>query len=62
MQTPCIRICIIDPVSQLCRGCARTLGEIGDWSSYDDSRRSEIITLLPLRLETLPPLPEYSAE
>lgn len=62
MRTPCIRICVIDPASQLCSGCGRTLDEIGAWSAYDDRQRQTIMEHLPSRLATLRPIPEYSAE
>lgn len=61
MQTPCIRICVIDPASQLCSGCGRTLDEIGSWSSYDDDERRLIMEELPARLASLQPAPEHAA-
>lgn len=37
--SPCIKVCVID-VSGECRGCRRTLTEIGQWSylSLDERR------------------------
>ena len=37
--SPCIKVCVID-VHGECRGCRRTLAEIGDWSymSFDERR------------------------
>ena len=31
VPSPCTRVCVIDPVSKLCRGCLRTIDEITDW-------------------------------
>lgn len=61
MQTPCIRICLIDPNSQLCSGCGRTLDEIGNWTAYDDEERRSIIQQLPARLHGLQATTECSA-
>ncbi len=55
LQTPCIKVCELDPVTRLCRGCARTLIEIGGWSSFDDAARQAIMAELPARLKTLHP-------
>lgn len=47
--SPCIDICEIDPVSRLCRGCARTTSEIAGWSSGSDSWRDAVMRDLPGR-------------
>lgn len=49
METPCIKICRIDPQSGLCTGCLRTLDEIAGWSGFSISRRSEILSDLGRR-------------
>ncbi len=54
MQTPCTHVCSIDPATGFCIGCGRTLQEIGDWMSYSDSERRQIMAVLPARL-TAPP-------
>jgi predicted Fe-S protein YdhL (DUF1289 family) len=51
IETPCIKICSLDPQSRLCTGCGRTLEEIARWSSMDESERRRIMTQLPARLE-----------
>lgn len=53
METPCIRICVIDQASGLCEGCGRTLDEIASWSAMTDRERRNIMNALPARLETL---------
>ncbi|ADZ71253.1 DUF1289 domain-containing protein [Polymorphum gilvum] len=52
METPCIDVCIIDPLTGLCRGCRRTLDEIADWSRLTPAERHKIMAELPQR--TLP--------
>jgi predicted Fe-S protein YdhL (DUF1289 family) len=39
----------MDPVTQLCIGCMRTLDEIARWSELDDAQRRAIIESLPSR-------------
>jgi predicted Fe-S protein YdhL (DUF1289 family) len=48
--TPCVKICVIDPLSALCIGCGRTVAEISLWREYDDDERRSIISDLPARL------------
>lgn len=50
IQSPCEKICIVDPPSGLCRGCGRSLAEIEHWTAYDDSERTRIMGELPRRL------------
>ncbi len=49
MESPCIKICVIDPTSRLCVGCARTLDEIATWGSLTDGQRARIMSELPDR-------------
>jgi predicted Fe-S protein YdhL (DUF1289 family) len=49
IETPCIKICSIDPETGLCSGCARTRGEIASWSSLSNEERRAIMALLPNR-------------
>jgi len=47
MESPCIKICTYDPDSGLCRGCGRTLEEIGAWFSMTDAERCAVMGQLP---------------
>jgi predicted Fe-S protein YdhL (DUF1289 family) len=49
IASPCTKVCIIDPRSNLCRGCGRTLDEIARWTSLSESERERIMTALPQR-------------
>jgi len=53
IATPCSKICMIDPVSGLCIGCARTLAEIAGWPSMPDAERRRILDQLPSRRPVL---------
>ena len=52
IETPCIKVCAIDPASRLCAGCGRTLEEIARWSSFGDAERERIMRDLPVRRAT----------
>ena len=43
IETPCIKVCVIDPASGLCRGCGRTLDEIALWGSMSGEERRRIM-------------------
>jgi predicted Fe-S protein YdhL (DUF1289 family) len=47
--TPCIRLCVIDPATELCAGCGRTLAEIAAWGRLDEAERRRIMAALPAR-------------
>jgi predicted Fe-S protein YdhL (DUF1289 family) len=49
MESPCIKVCVIDPGSGLCTGCARTLAEIAGWGGMSDQERRRIMRELPDR-------------
>jgi predicted Fe-S protein YdhL (DUF1289 family) len=49
-STPCIKTCVIDPVSALCIGCGRTVAEIAGWSALDEPARGRIMARLAERL------------
>ena len=53
IESPCNKICTVDPVSGLCLGCGRTLQEIERWTAYSDTERARVMAELPQRLETL---------
>jgi predicted Fe-S protein YdhL (DUF1289 family) len=37
LPSPCIGQCRIDPASNLCQGCLRTIDEIVQWGQADDA-------------------------
>jgi len=49
IDSPCIKICVIDPKSRLCTGCLRTIDEIGAWSQMTPDVRTAIMAELPDR-------------
>ena len=57
LESPCNKVCTIDPRSGLCRGCGRTLAEIGNWTRYTAAERAQIMAQLAHRMEPRPPVP-----
>ena len=43
ITSPCINVCVTDPDSDLCYGCARTTPEISKWSKFTDEEQKQII-------------------
>lgn len=50
--SPCIKICVIDPSSEQCKGCYRTLREIAQWGRMNDDEHKKVLTLLAERKKT----------
>ena len=50
MDTPCIRVCVVDDVTGFCIGCGRSRGEIASWSDLPSDRRGAVFDVLPSRL------------
>jgi predicted Fe-S protein YdhL (DUF1289 family) len=51
VPSPCIDVCRINPVTGLCDGCLRTIDEIANWSSLDDTQKRAVLDALPSRKE-----------
>ena len=50
VSTPCVNVCILDPLSALCVGCGRTGVEIGAWPTMSEIERIAVMGRLPQRL------------
>jgi uncharacterized protein len=50
-ETPCVAVCMIDPRSNLCFGCGRTLPEIARWQRMESAERQAVMAELPRRME-----------
>ena len=53
IETPCIKICVVDPETGFCIGCGRTRGEIGGWLGMSVEQRRTVMETLPDRVATL---------
>jgi len=50
ISTPCVNVCVIDPLSSLCVGCGRTGAEIGAWMTMSEAERMAVMAALGERL------------
>ncbi len=50
ISSPCVKLCVVDPVSALCVGCGRTLDEIAAWGAMSEAERIAVTTTLEGRL------------
>ena len=53
VESPCVKVCVLDPETGFCIGCGRTRGEIGSWLGYSPEERRTVMTVLPTRVATL---------
>jgi uncharacterized protein len=53
IETPCIKICVVEPETGFCIGCGRTRGEIADWIGMTAQDRHAVIETLAERVSTL---------
>jgi hypothetical protein len=49
-STPCVHVCVLDPVTGLCEGCGRTEQEISRWFRFSEEERRRIMAELPERM------------
>ena len=49
IDSPCVKICVIEPKSRLCTGCLRSIDEIGAWSGMSADARKAVMAELPSR-------------
>jgi predicted Fe-S protein YdhL (DUF1289 family) len=61
IESPCNRVCTLDPVSGLCRGCGRSLDEIARWTQMTDAERARVVAELGRR-SAIRPRPPMTSE
>jgi len=49
IETPCTRVCTLDPATGLCLGCGRSLAEITRWTQMSDAERAHLMAELERR-------------
>ena len=50
ISTPCVKVCVLDPISALCIGCGRTPSEIAAWGTMSEPDRLTVMARLSERL------------
>ncbi len=53
IESPCIKVCVIQPETRLCTGCLRTIDEIGAWSRLTAQARLDVMDDLPNRTKLI---------
>jgi predicted Fe-S protein YdhL (DUF1289 family) len=51
IESPCNRVCTLDPDTDLCLGCGRSLAEITAWTRMSDAERAQVIADCGRRLQ-----------
>jgi predicted Fe-S protein YdhL (DUF1289 family) len=59
VNSPCIKVCQMDPARGVCIGCCRTLDEIARWGGMTPREQDEVLAELPERRNRLN-VPEVS--
>lgn len=49
--SPCVGVCKMDPATDLCRGCRRTLDEIAGWTVFSTAEKLAVLEWLGVRQE-----------
>jgi hypothetical protein len=49
VESPCIKVCVLDATGSICTGCFRTLDEIGLWPQLGDDERARVLAALQER-------------
>lgn len=55
IESPCVKLCVIEPQSGLCMGCYRTRVEVAGWSRFTPELRKELMSELPTRADRIKP-------
>ncbi len=55
VESPCIKVCIIDQTSGLCLGCYRSADEIAAWGAMTPDARRAVMAELPARAPLVKP-------
>lgn len=53
IDTPCVKLCVVDPESGFCIGCGRSRTEIAGWLAMPPAERREVMAGLDGRIESL---------
>lgn len=49
-DSPCVGICAVNPQTQLCSGCFRSLDEIAQWWNYAPAQKRAVLLETEQRL------------
>lgn len=49
VESPCVKVCVMDAERRFCAGCFRTLDEIATWGTMAEEDREAVLARLPER-------------
>ena len=49
VESPCVKVCVLHPETDLCLGCFRSRREIAGWSRFSPEERRALMAELPGR-------------
>lgn len=49
VPSPCVKVCVMDPATNLCQGCRRTLEEIAGWPAYTATEKRRVLARVAKR-------------
>jgi predicted Fe-S protein YdhL (DUF1289 family) len=55
VPSPCNKVCILDPATQVCIGCLRTIDEIARWNDMNEEEKARVVAVARERKEQLGP-------
>jgi len=53
IETPCVKLCVVDPDSGICIGCGRSRSEIAGWIAMTPAERRDVMAELADRMASL---------
>jgi predicted Fe-S protein YdhL (DUF1289 family) len=53
LKSPCVKVCVMDPIRKVCLGCCRTLDEIAAWGTMSEADRERVMDSLQERKRAL---------
>jgi hypothetical protein len=53
IETPCQKVCVVDPLTGYCIGCGRDRAEIAGWLAMSPKERRGVMADLPARLTAM---------
>ena len=49
VPSPCVKICVLDPDTRMCRGCCRSIDEVAEWVEYSPEEKLAVLERIAQR-------------
>lgn len=53
VASPCVSVCRINPDTELCEGCLRTIDEVAEWATMSNAERRAVLQAIEARTQAL---------